>query len=102
MKKASRDNSVGISTGYGLDYWGSAARFSVGAGNVSLLHCVQTGSGTYTVSYPVGAGGSVPGIKTCRGQECVALYLYPEIHLHGLMLSEARGQLYQYSKVQLS
>jgi hypothetical protein len=29
----------------------------------SLLHVVQTGSGVYPVSYPMGTGGSFPGVK---------------------------------------
>jgi hypothetical protein len=32
----SRDSSVGIALGYGLDDWGSRVRFPAGAGNFSL------------------------------------------------------------------
>jgi len=34
-----------------------------GAGNFSLHHCVQTGSGPHPASYPKGTGGSFPGGK---------------------------------------
>jgi hypothetical protein len=40
-----RDSSVGIALGYGLDDRGSRVRFSAGAGNFSLHHPVQNGSG---------------------------------------------------------
>jgi hypothetical protein len=40
----SRDNSVGIALGYGLDDRGSRVRFPVRAGNFSLHHRVQNGS----------------------------------------------------------
>jgi hypothetical protein len=55
-KRKRRDSSVGIATGYGLDDWGSGVRFSPGAGNLSLLHRVQTGSGVHAASYPMGTG----------------------------------------------
>jgi hypothetical protein len=56
----SSDNSVGIALGYGLDNRGSRARFPAGAGNFSLHHRVQNGSGAYPASYPMGTGGSFP------------------------------------------
>jgi hypothetical protein len=28
-----------------------------------LLHVVQTGSGVHPISYPIGTGGSFPGVK---------------------------------------
>jgi hypothetical protein len=58
-----RDNSVGIATGYGLDDRGSGVRFPVGAGNFSLHHCFQNGSGAQPAYYPMGTGGSFPGGK---------------------------------------
>jgi hypothetical protein len=61
--KESRDSSVGIALGYGLDDWGSRVRFQVGAGNFSLHHRVQNGSGAHPASYPVGNRGSFPGVK---------------------------------------
>jgi hypothetical protein len=57
------DNSVGIALGYGLDNRGSRVRFPAGAGNFSLHHRVQTGSGAYPASYPLGTMGSFPGGK---------------------------------------
>jgi hypothetical protein len=59
----SRDSSVGIVTGYGLDDRGSLVRFPAGAGNFSLHHRVQTGSGAHPASYPMGTRGSFPGGK---------------------------------------
>jgi hypothetical protein len=46
-----------------LDDWGSMVRFLAGAGNFSLYHRVQNGSGTHPVSYPTGTRGSFPGGK---------------------------------------
>jgi hypothetical protein len=59
----SRDSSVHIALGYGLDDWGSRVRFPVGAGNFSLHHCVQNGSGAHPASYAMGTRGSFPGVK---------------------------------------
>jgi hypothetical protein len=46
----SRDSSVGIVTGYGLEDRGSGVRFPEGVGNFSRLHYSQTGSGTHPAS----------------------------------------------------
>jgi hypothetical protein len=54
-----RDSSVGIATGYGLDDRGVGVRVLVGQ-EFSLLHVVQTGSGARPVSYQMGTGGSFP------------------------------------------
>jgi hypothetical protein len=59
----SRDSSVGIALGYGLDDWGYGVRFPAGAGNFSLHHRVQNGSGAHPASYPMGTKGSFPGGK---------------------------------------
>jgi hypothetical protein len=59
----SRDSSVGIATGYGLDDGTIGIRFPAGAGNSSLCHRVQTGSGSHPSSYPIGTWGSFPGGK---------------------------------------
>jgi hypothetical protein len=59
----SRDGSVGIALGYGLDDRGTRVRFSVGSGNFSLHHRVQNGSGAHPASYPGGTGGSFLGDK---------------------------------------
>jgi hypothetical protein len=58
-----RDSSVGIALGYGLDNRGSRVQFPVGAGNSSLQHRVQNGSGAHTASYPMGTSGSFSGGK---------------------------------------
>jgi hypothetical protein len=60
--KKSRDSSVGITLGYGLDDCGSRVRFPTGAGNFSL-HRIQNGSGAHPASYPIGTRGSFPGGK---------------------------------------
>jgi hypothetical protein len=45
---------------YGLDDRGSRVRFPAWAGNFSLHHRVQTGSGAHPASYPMGTRGSFP------------------------------------------
>jgi hypothetical protein len=59
----SRDSSVGIALGYGLDDRGSRVGFPAGAGNFSIHHRVQNGSGAHPASYPMGTRGSFPGGK---------------------------------------
>jgi hypothetical protein len=49
--------------GYGLDDRGSGVRFPAGAGNFSLHHRVQNGSGAHPASYPVGTRCSFAGGK---------------------------------------
>jgi hypothetical protein len=58
-----RDSSVGIALGYGLDDRGCRVRFPAGAGNFSLYHLVQNGSGAQPAYYLMGARGSLPGGK---------------------------------------
>jgi hypothetical protein len=62
-KHKSRDSSVGIALGYGLDDRGSRVRFPAGAGNFSLNHRVQNGSGAHPASYPMGIVDSFLGVK---------------------------------------
>jgi hypothetical protein len=57
----SRGSSVGIALGYGLDDQSSMVRFAAEAGNFSLQHRVQNGSGAHPASYPMGTTGSFPG-----------------------------------------
>jgi hypothetical protein len=57
----SRDSSVGIALGYGLDDRGSRVRFPAGAGDFSLHHRVQNSSGAHPASYPKVTRGSFPG-----------------------------------------
>jgi hypothetical protein len=59
-----RDSSVGIATGFGLGGWGS---IPTGARIFLLLSSVQTGSGAYPASYPMGTGGSFSGFKAAGG-----------------------------------
>jgi hypothetical protein len=77
----------------------SRVRFPAGAGNSSLHHRVQTGSGAHPPSYPMGTMGSFPGVKrpgreadhsppsSAEGKECVELYLHSPILLHGVVLN---------------
>jgi hypothetical protein len=57
VTRKSRDSSVGIALGYGLDDRGSGVRFPVGVENFSLHHSV------HPVSYSTCTGGSFPGEK---------------------------------------
>jgi hypothetical protein len=59
----SRDNSVGIALGYGLNDQSSKVRFPAGAGNFSLHHRIQNGSVAHPASYPMDTRGSSPGGK---------------------------------------
>jgi hypothetical protein len=53
---------AGIATGYGLDGRGVGFRVPVGQ-RFSPLHIVDASSGAHPASYPMGAGGSFPGVK---------------------------------------
>jgi hypothetical protein len=55
--------SVGIALGYRLDDRGSGVRFPAWAGNFSLHHRVQNGSGAHPASHPMGTRGSFAGVK---------------------------------------
>jgi hypothetical protein len=46
-----------------LDNRGSRVRYLAGAGNFSLHHSVQDGSGAHPASYTMGTRGSLPGSK---------------------------------------
>jgi hypothetical protein len=63
LDKWGGDSSVGVALGYGLDDRGSRVRFSAGAGNFSLHHRVQNGSGAHPASYRMGTRCSFPGGK---------------------------------------
>jgi hypothetical protein len=47
----------------GLDDQGSRVQFPARAGNFSLHHRVQNGSGVHPASYPMGTRGCFPGDK---------------------------------------
>jgi hypothetical protein len=57
------DGSVCIALGYGQDDRGSRVRFPAEAGNFSLHHRVQNGSGAHPTFYPMGTRGYSPGSK---------------------------------------
>jgi hypothetical protein len=57
----SRDSSVGIELGYGLDDRGSRVQFPAGAGNFSLHYRIQNGSRAHPAFYPMGTRSSFPG-----------------------------------------
>jgi hypothetical protein len=73
---------------YGLDDGGSRVRFQAGAGNFSLHHRVQNGSGAHPASYRMHTKGSFTGVKrqereadhsppsSAEVKECVELYLH--------------------------
>jgi hypothetical protein len=87
--------------GYGLDDRGSRVRFPAEAGNFSLHHRVQNGSGAHPASSPISIMGSFPGVKqpgreadhsspsSAEIKECVELYLHsPNMpSWHGAQLS---------------
>jgi hypothetical protein len=62
----SRDSSVVVALGYGLDDRGSRVRFPAGAGNFSPHHRVQNSSGAYPASYLMGTRVSFPGGKAAE------------------------------------
>jgi hypothetical protein len=84
---------------YGLDVPGSRVLFPAGAGNFSLHHRVQNGSGAHPASYPMGTGGSFPGVKRPgrradhsppSSAEVKNAWSYTSTHpirLHGVVLS---------------
>jgi hypothetical protein len=76
-------SSVGIALSYGLDDRDSRVRFPAGAGNFSLHHRLQNGSGAHPASYPMGTRGSFPVREadhsppsSAEVKECVKLYLH--------------------------
>jgi hypothetical protein len=66
--RRSRDRSVGIATGYGLDDQGGREFETRWGQKCSLLHIVQTGSEVHPTSYKMGTAGSFPGLKR-QGRE---------------------------------
>jgi hypothetical protein len=53
----SRDSSVGIVSGYGLDERAIEVRSPAGAKVFDLAFCMQTGSEAHPTSCPMGTGG---------------------------------------------
>jgi hypothetical protein len=64
-----------IALGYGLDDWELGVL--AGAGNFSLHHHVQTGSGAHLASYPMSTRGSFPEGKGVRHEATTHLHLVP-------------------------
>jgi hypothetical protein len=60
----SLNSSAGIALDYGPDDPGSRVPFLAVAGNFSLHHRVQTGSGAHPASCPMGTRGSFSGGKS--------------------------------------
>jgi hypothetical protein len=81
----SRDSSVSIATGYGLNDRGSRVRFPARTGNFSLHHRVQNGSGVHPASYPMGTRGCFSGIKRL-GYEAHHSPLVPRSRMRGAIL----------------
>jgi hypothetical protein len=54
---------------YGLDDRAIRVRSPAGARDFSSIRCVQTGSGAYPASSPMGTGGPFPGGKTRPGRD---------------------------------
>jgi hypothetical protein len=69
FRSRSRDSSVGLATGYGLDGRGIGVRFLSRSRDMSLLHSFQTGSEAYPASYTMGTGDSFPGVKAPGGMK---------------------------------
>jgi hypothetical protein len=77
----------------------SQLHISTLCGKFSLHHHVQTGSVNHPASYPMGTGGSFPVVNrpdreadhsrpsSAEVKECVELYVYSPILLHGVVLS---------------
>jgi hypothetical protein len=62
-KLKSRDSSVGVVLGYGLDDQGLSFWFLARVWNFSLHHHIQNISGAHPASYPMGTRGSFPGVR---------------------------------------
>jgi hypothetical protein len=82
----SRDSSVGITMGYGLDGRGSILGISI----FSLLHSVQIDRGAYRAAYPAGKSGRglklISHLHLVQRSRMVEQYFNFPIHLHGIVL----------------
>jgi hypothetical protein len=97
------NSEAGIATATG---WTAEVRFPTGARDFSLLHRVQISPRVQLASYPMGPGGSFPGVKQTTHLHLVPrsrmlkVYLHPLMH-HGVVLkylriTYAQGQLHIY------
>jgi hypothetical protein len=113
MAQQSHDSSVSTALGYRLDDRGSRVRFPARAGNFSLHHCVQNGSGAHPASYPWVSGALSLEIKwlgceahhsppsSAKVKEGVELYLHsPNTPSRcGAWLKKAQGQLFYMAQL---
>jgi hypothetical protein len=102
-KNKIRGSSVGIATGYGLEYRGWRVRFPTRTGNLSFLHRVQTSSGASQPLIQRVLETFFPGVKrpvreadhsppsSDSAKECVALYLHPQYVFMAWCLGKAQG-----------
>jgi hypothetical protein len=65
----SRGSSVSIVSDYGMDDLAIGVRSPAGAKDFSSNLCVQTGSGAYPASCPMGTGGPFPAGKARPGRD---------------------------------
>jgi hypothetical protein len=86
-----------------MDDQGSRVQFPAGAGNFSLYHHVQNGSGAHPASYPMGTTGSFPGgeadhspSSSAKVKECMELCLHSHNvpSWHGAQLKNSTGTTY--------
>jgi hypothetical protein len=79
------DTRAGIAQWYstGLRAGRSGVRVPAGAGNFTLLHRLQTGSGAHTASYSVGTTNSFPGVKRPGREATTHLHLVPMSRMCG-------------------
>jgi hypothetical protein len=59
LSAVSRDSTVDIATGSGLDDWGVGFRVPLGS-RILFLHVIPSGSGAHPACYRTGTGGSFP------------------------------------------
>jgi hypothetical protein len=95
----SRDSSVGIALGYGLDNRGPRVRYPAGLGIFPFTAASRTAPGptqppTQWVPGALSLGIKRPGREADHSppsssevKECVELYLHSPIRLHGVVLS---------------
>jgi hypothetical protein len=65
----SRVSSVSVVSDYGLEDRAIGVRSPAGAEDFSSILCVQTGSGAYPASCPMGTGVLSPGVKARSGRD---------------------------------
>jgi hypothetical protein len=71
------------------------------AGAEIFCHCMQISSGAHPASYQMGTEGSFPKVKKVWSYTSTSPYIFMawyiikhRIHLYGVVLSQAQGQLY--------